>query len=99
MHNEIKITELYTKIQSQLGKLIPEKWESIYLYAGFENQINSEQTWELYFYYFPKSVLKKNPINVYEVPNRFSLEEEEYIEHVKRLCETIKQLQDRKSVV
>ena len=48
--------------------MIPEKWDKIYLYASITNQINNLQTGELYFYYYPKGILKKNPVNVYEIP-------------------------------
>lgn len=92
MLDTLKTKELYTKIQSQLGILIPEKWESIYLYAGINTQLKEEQTWELYFYYFPKKVLKRNPINVYEIPSNFNIEEKEYLQRVQNLCDTIKLL-------
>ena len=86
------IKEIYTGIQHQLSNLIPEKWESIYLYAAVIYQLNNLETWEMYFYYIPKGLLKKNPINVYEVPNRFNVDEDEYLELVDNLCNTIKVL-------
>ena len=43
--------------------MIPEKWDKIYLYASITNQINNLQTGELYFYYYPKGILKKNHVN------------------------------------
>ncbi len=86
------IKKIYTGIQHQLNNLIPEKWESIYLYAAVMYQLNNLETWEMYFYYIPKGILKKNPINVYEVPNRFNVDEEEYLELVDNLCNTIKTL-------
>ena len=70
----------YAKIQRQLFYMIPEKWDKIYLYASITNQINNLQTGELYFYYYPKGILKKNPVNVYEIPSKFSLDEEMYLQ-------------------
>ncbi|MBR2240897.1 MAG: DUF600 family protein [Clostridia bacterium] len=86
------IKEIYTGIQHQLSNLIPEKWESIYLYACMLKQLNNLETWEMYFYYIPKGLIKKNPVNVYEIPNKFNVDEEEYLELVDNLCNAIKRL-------
>ena len=72
--------------------MIPEKWDRIYLYASIINQINNLQTGELYFYYYPKGILKKNPVNVYEIPRKFSLDEEMYLKLVEDLYNSIKKL-------
>ena len=72
--------------------MIPEKWDKIYLYASITNQINNLQTGELYFYYYPKGILKKNPVNVYEIPSKFSLDEEMYLKLVEELYNSIKEL-------
>ncbi|MEI3390684.1 MAG: immunity protein YezG family protein [Clostridia bacterium] len=82
----------YAKIQRQLFYMIPEKWDKIYLYASITNQINNLQTGELYFYYYPKGILKKNPVNVYEIPSKFSLDEEMYLQLVEDLYSSIKEL-------
>lgn len=82
--------EKYEKIQNLLFTLIPEKWESIYLYASVGNDEN--QKGEMFFYYIPKSIIKKKPINVYEVPQRFNINEEQYLEIVKELYSWIKKL-------
>ena len=92
MKNAPEINEIYKSIQHQLNILIPEKWESIYLYAAVINQFSSMQAWEMYFYYIPQSILKKNPINVYEIPNKFNVDEKEYLELVDNLCNAIKKL-------
>ena len=92
MKNTPEIQEIYISIQHQLNILVPEKWDGIYLYASVMNQFNNMQTWEMYFYYIPKSLLKKNPINVYEVPNKFNVDEKEYLELVDNLGKTIKKL-------
>lgn len=92
----IKITpelgQIYKGIQYQLNNLIPEKWESIYLYASVIDQISDVETWEMYFYYIPTGFIKKNPISVYEVPNKFNLDEKEYLELVDNFGKIIKRL-------
>ena len=50
------------------------------------------QTGEMYFYYLPKGLLKKKPVNVYEVPKRFNINENEYLKLVDVLYQTIKDL-------
>lgn len=92
MKNSPEIKEIYKSIQHQLNILIPEKWESIYMYAAVIKQFSSMQAWEMYFYYIPQSILKKNPINVYEIPSKFNVDENEYLELVDNLCNAIKKL-------
>lgn len=92
MKNIPNIKVFYTRIQYQLFNLIPEKWESIYLYASVSKQINNLETWEMYFYYTPKGFLKRNAINVYEIPNKFNVDEQQYLKLVDNLCNTIKKL-------
>ena len=57
-----EIKQIYTGIQHQLNNLIPEKWESIYLYASVVKQLNNLERWEMYFYYVPTGILRKNPM-------------------------------------
>ena len=92
MLNTPKLRGLYAEIQSQLFYMIPEKWESIYLYASVIDRIGKLQTGEMFFYYFPKGILKKNPVNVYEVPGRFNLNEEAYLKLADNLYHTIQTL-------
>ncbi len=92
MKSTPEIKQIYTGIQHQLNNLIPEKWESIYLYASVVKQLNNLERWEMYFYYVPTGILRKNPINVYEIPSKFNVDEEEYLELVNNLCNTIKKL-------
>ena len=92
MKSTPEIKKIYTGIQHQLNNLIPEKWESIYLYASVIKYLNNLETWEMYFYYIPKGLIKKNPVCVYEVPNKFNVDEEEYLELVDNLCNTIRTL-------
>lgn len=92
MINTFKLRNIYAKIQNQLFYIIPEKWDRIYLYASIIEKVNHIETGEMFFYYYPKGLLKKNPINVYEVPYKFNIEEESYIKLVDKLYDTIKLL-------
>ena len=74
---------LYSEIQKRLLYLVPEKWQSIHLYASIVDSKDKKTVGELYFYYIPKGVLKKNPINVYEIPAKFSINDEEYLKLVQ----------------
>jgi len=82
----------YEKIQNCLFDLIPEKWDEIYLYASVVDRTGSVQTGEMYFYYIPKGLLKKKPVNVYEVPKKFNINEAEYLKMVDTLYKIIKDL-------
>lgn len=92
MLNTSKLRNIYSKIQTQLFYMIPEKWDKIYLYASIIDKTNNIQTGEMFFYYFPKGILKKNPVNVYEIPSKFNIDEKAYIKLVDKLYETIKLL-------
>ena len=89
-----EIRNVYEKIQKQLFYMIPEKWDKIYLYASVLDHYNNIQTGEMFFYYYPKSVLKKNPVNVYEVPERFNIDEAAYLKLAEKLYEEIKKLRN-----
>ena len=84
--------EKYEKIQNYLFDLIPERWEEIYLYASIIESENQETSGEMYFYYFPKGILKKKPVNVYEVPKKFNINENEYLKIVDDLYQVIRDL-------
>lgn len=86
------IRNRYEKIQKQLFYMIPEKWDRVYLYASIIENYNNLQTGELFFYYYQKSLFKKNPINVYEVPSRFNLDEKAYLSLAQKLYDEIKDL-------
>lgn len=92
MLNVAKLRNIYSKLQKQLFYMIPEKWESIYLYVSIEEKMNKFETGEMFFYYYPKGILKKNAINVYEIPSKFNIEENSYMKLVNQLYETIKLL-------
>lgn len=86
MQNEIK--KIYSKIQKLLVNLIPENWKSIYLYASVVNG----KSGEMYFYYFPKKLIKTNPVNCYDVPNNFLINESAYNKSLQKLYSYIKSL-------
>ena len=88
-----KIQRIYREIQRQLFYMIPEKWNKVYLYASIIERSNHLETGELYFYYIPNGILKKNPVNVYEIPSRFSINENQYLKLVDKLYSEIKRLQ------
>ena len=88
-----KIKEIYEDIQKKIFYMIPEKWDELYLYASVIERFGSIETGE-FFYYIPKGILRKNPINVYEIPAKFNLEEAEYLRLVDLLYSKIKELRE-----
>lgn len=86
--------KIYMDIQEKLYYMIPEKWDSIFLYASIFEGIQNLETGEMFFYYFPKGILRKEPVNVYEIPNKFNIEEDEYLKLTDELYEKIKKLKE-----
>ena len=89
-----KMKKIYADIQNHLFCMIPERFESIYLYASIIEQVHGMPIGEMFFYYFPKGILKKRPINVYEIPNKFNIEDETYSKIINELYKLIKQLRE-----
>ena len=89
-----KIKEMYEDIQRRIFYMIPEKWDRMYLYASVSDLIDGHTTGELFFYYIPKGIFKKNPVNVYEIPQKFNLDEKEYIKLVNILYQKIVELRE-----
>ena len=90
-----KIKEIYEDIQRRLYYMIPEKWEKLYLYSSVLDEPDKEgKTGELFFYYIPKGIFKKNPVNVYEIPSKFNLDETQYLKLVDILYQRIKELRN-----
>ena len=89
-----KIKEMYEDIQRRIFYMIPEKWDKMYLYASVSDLIDSKKTGELFFYYIPKGIFKKNPVNVYEIPQKFNLDEKEYLKLVNILYQKIVELRE-----
>lgn len=92
MYTTPRMKKLYSEIQQKLFYMIPEKWDKIYLYASVAEGINNLETGEMYFYYFPKGILKKDPVNVYEVPNKFNIDDTKYFKLADELYGIIKRL-------
>ncbi len=89
-----KIKEMYEDIQRRIFYMIPEKWDKMYLYASVTDLIDEHKTGELFFYYIPKGIFKKNPVNVYEIPQKFNLDEKEYLKLVNILYQKIIELRE-----
>lgn len=89
-----KIKEMYEDIQRRIFYMIPEKFESVYLYSSVMDRIDGQKMGELFFYYIPKGIFRKNPINVYEIPQKFNLDEQEYIKLVNILYKKIIELKE-----
>lgn len=92
MYTTPRMKKLYSDIQQKLFYMIPERWDKIYLYASVSEGINNLETGEMYFYYFPKGILKKDPVNVYEVPNKFNIDDTKYFKLADELYGVIKKL-------
>lgn len=86
-----KTMELYEDIQRKIFYMIPERWDSLYLYASVIEE-KEKQTGELFFYYVPKGIFKKKPVNVYEIPAKFNIDEAEYLKLVEDLYAKVKEL-------
>ena len=64
------------------------------MYSSVIDKDEGGETGELFFYYIPKGIFKKKPINVYEIPSKFNLDENQYLKLVDILYEKIKELRD-----
>lgn len=85
---------LYTEIQKKLFYIIPEKWESIYLYASIIDVPNQKPVGEMFFYYLPRGIIKKKFVNSYEIPTLFNIDEEQYSKLITDVYNQIKQLRE-----
>lgn len=86
---------LYSEIQKKLFYIIPEKWESIYLYASVIDVPGQKPVGEMYFYYLPKGIIKKKYVNGYEIPSIFNIDEEQYSKLITDVYNLIKLLRER----
>lgn len=87
-----KIKEIYEDIQKKIYCIMPEKWEKLYLYASVIDMPDETTTGELFFYYVPKGIFRKKPVNGYEIPAKFNIDETEYLKLVDILYGKIKEL-------
>ena len=85
---------LYSEIQKKLFYIIPEKWESIHLYASVIDVPNQKPVGEMFFYYLPKGIIKKKYVNGYEIPNLFNIEDEQYSKFITDVYNSIKLLRE-----
>ncbi len=85
---------LYSEIQKKIFFIIPEKWESIYLYASIIDVPNQKPVGEMYFYYLPKGIIKKKFVNGYEIPSIFNIDEEQYSKLITEVYTLIKNLRE-----
>ena len=85
---------LYTEIQKKLFYIIPEKWDSIYLYASIIDVPNQKPVGEMYFYYLPRGIIKRKFVNSYEIPSMFNIDEEQYSKLITDVYNQIKQLRE-----
>ena len=92
MIGSLEERKVFEEIQKKLFYMIPEKWESIHLYAAIIEKPFKKPLGEMYFYYFPKGILKKDPVNVYEIPTLFNIDEQNYNELIDRLYNDVKKL-------
>ena len=94
LDNSKEIKEIYEEIQRKIFYAVPGKWEELYLYASIIDRLGNVQTGEMYFYFLPKGLLKRKFINVYEIPAKYDIEEDEYMHIVEDLYDEIKLLRE-----
>ena len=94
LNNTKKIKEIYEEIQRKIFFAVPGKWDELYLYASIIDRLGKVQTGEMYFYFMPKGFLKRKFVNVYEVPSKYDIEEEEYMSVVQLIYDEIKKLRE-----
>ena len=94
LNNSSEIKNIYEKIQRKIFYAVPGKWDELYLYASIIDRLGNVQTGEMYFYFLPKGLLKRKFINVYEVPAKYDIEEDEYMKLVEDLYDEIKLLRE-----
>ncbi len=92
MQSNVIIEKLYLEIRKSIFNMIPEKCDEVYLYSTVSEDKESNETGEMFFFYYPKGIIRKRPINVYEIPERFNIEENEFMKLANKLYELLKQL-------
>lgn len=85
---------LYSEIQKKIFYIIPEQWESIYLYASIIDVPNQKPVGEMFFYYLPKGIIRRKFVNGYEIPNIFNIDEEQYSKLITEVYTLIKNLRE-----
>ena len=82
------VQKIYKQLQSSLVKLVPEKWKKIVLYASCIDGRGGE----MFFYYYPQKLFRVKPVNCYEIPDNFVVEEQVFNQKLKELYDVIKLL-------
>ncbi len=90
--------KIYKEIQNILFFMIPEDWEKIVLYASVVNEDIPGRKGEMYFYYVPKNILERQPVNSYEIPNIFDIDEFEYLNLINNLYNKIIELKKKRRI-
>lgn len=78
-----KAIEIVSQIQELIYYIIPEKWKNIELYISMPDI--GIRKGEMFFYYLPNSIFKRQYINCYEVPYMFNISEKEYSDIMSKL--------------
>ena len=78
-----KALEIASQIQELIYYIIPEKWKNIELYISMPD--SRIRKGELFFYYLPNSIFKRQYINCYEIPYMFNISEKEYSDIMSKL--------------
>lgn len=78
-----KALEIASQIQELIYYIIPEKWKNIELYVSMPD--SRIRKGELFFYYLPNGIFKRQYINCYEVPYMFNISEKEYSDIMSKL--------------
>ena len=78
-----KALEIASQIQELIYYIIPEKWKNIELYISMPDA--RIRKGEMFFYYLPNSIFKRQYINCYEVPYMFNISEKEYSDIMSKL--------------
>ena len=86
--------EFYMQIQDHLFEMIPESWKTVFLHTSIIDIPKQIPKGELFIYYIPKGILKRKPVNCYEIPSLFDIDEEDYSRRIMSLYNVIKLLRD-----
>ena len=89
-----KEEEFYKRIQQHLFEIIPESWKKILFHMSVIDNLHQKPKSELYIYYIPKGFLKRKPVNCYEIPALYDIDEEEYSKLITNLYNVVKLLRD-----
>ncbi len=78
---------LYSDIAKKLDKLIPEKWNEIYLYAQLANSM-----YTMYFFYYTED--KKKLVYSFDIPKNYEIDEDEFDDIRDEIKKDFKDLQN-----